>query len=246
MNDNNKNNILFEPPNSRSNRGPVRNRPPRPPFPPNRGVRPPNRRPAPPRPKNKFIDENLFSDPNLNKAPKPKKELPENFVVIIIAVIIGLVAIGGIIYYFVTREPSEKEPEVVKNKNIFVGSWNCKEFYTEDGTNYKEGKDYILSVAFDNNDKFIYGSYKDLDNNHTIGTYQYELLRNETDDLQIYYLILSSNKSVNNGKIQTGDFKSQYQTKISVKNGNMMLANVKTKDMFACTSHDRTNPKIEG
>lgn len=244
---NNNSNILFNSnpgPGRPPNRPPNRNRP--------RGPYPPNPRRAGggpqrgPQPKKKFIDDNLFLDPNINKSPKKKKPLPDNLLVIIIAALIGVVAIGGIIYYFVTKEPAEKEPDVKKNSSIFVGSWNCKQYIKDESGRYSPGDKYVISVAFDNDGKFIFGQYEDLNNNYTIGNYQFELLEKPSADLENYNLGLFANKAVTGGYIQTGNFKSVYKTSVSKKDGSMLLMNQNPdKDAYICSSHDRTNPKIE-
>lgn len=228
-----------------SNIPPAGNRPRRGPYPP-RGPVPRGRGPVRgPAPKKKFIDDNLFIDPKLNKPKKEKEPFDNNKLVIIIAIVIGVLALGGLIYYFVTKEKPAEGPKKVQNKNIFVGSWNCKDWLTEDGRNYYPGDKYIISIAFDNNGKFIFGSYNDLDKNYSVGNYQYEFVQKSDDNLEIYNLGLFANKAVKNGYIEIGNYESIYKAGISSKDGQMLLDNQKKESMYICSSHDRTNPKIE-
>lgn len=199
-------------------------------------------------PKKKFIDDNLFLDPNLNKPPKSPIKITKNFIVyILIGVIVVLVLVGiFMLIKNIIKNKKPNEPGVIVNKNIFVGSWNCKDYITTDGKNYTVGDKYIISLSFDNDNKFKFGSYNDLENNYSVGNYKFNFVQAKTDDIHIYNLLLSSTKAIKDGKLNVGKYSSEYLVEISKTNGNMILGNKTNKSVYICTSNDRTNPKIEG
>ncbi len=96
---------------------------------------------------------------------------------IVIGMIIGI-ALIAILSSFIFLNKSYRN-------NEFVGTWDCKGV----GKTAK-GDNYVLTIKFDNNGKFLYGPYAELDKESTKGTYEVK----EKDKKDNYTIILKFNK----------------------------------------------------
>ena len=101
----------------------------------------------------------------------------KNQIYLIIGIIIGL-ALVIIISSIVFHNKSYRN-------NDFIGTWDCKGI----GKTAK-GDNYVLTIKFDNNNKFIFGTYAELDKDSTKGTYVIK----ENDKKGTYTIVLSFNK----------------------------------------------------
>lgn len=126
-------------------------------------------------------------------------------------------------------------------KNI-IGTWNCKSF---DGNG--ESEDYIVTMILNNENKFQWGKYNDVKDNHVIGTYEFKELykTNDSNNTNGYSLTLTGDEYVSDGILQNEPYQSTYKVIIAKNTEEALLMNTITYNMYYCYRSDKTSSKIE-
>lgn len=110
--------------------------------------------------------------------------------------------------------------------NVFVGTWDCKGI----GKTAK-GDNYVLTIKFDNNNKFIFGPYAEIDKDSNKGTYEVK----ENDKKDNYTIVLSFNKK-----------EEELKAVLSKKNDQTVVTLTDVDDAsYICYLTTNKNPNIK-
>lgn len=126
--------------------------------------------------------------------------------------------------------------------NPVIGTWDCKGF-----SGLGLGDDYIVTMQLNNDNEFIWNKYNDAENNHVIGTYEFEDLHkiDYANNTNYYQITLNGEEFVNNGKLQSEVYKSKYEMGISKNTDEAVIINVNTNNMYYCYRSNRKDPEIK-
>ena len=119
--------------------------------------------------------------------------------------------------------------------NPIVGTWNCKSY-----GNSKESSNYVVTLKLNRNNTFVWNKYGDEKNNYIKGKFEYKYVNKENNSNGYFYysITLNSEEFVEDGKLQTNKYKSQYEmgvgTALSKTRGMAVLINVSSYNMYYC------------
>lgn len=130
-----------------------------------------------------------------------------------------------------------------------IGTWNCKAF----NNGYYEDLDYVVTFKVNKDNQFLWSKYNDEQNNYVYGNYEFKDLekKNNNGTFSYYSLTLNGEEYINNGQLQTEEYKSKYEMGVSKnrdENDNepdAILMNETTYNMYACFLVDDSSSKIE-
>ena len=123
--------------------------------------------------------------------------------------------------------------------NEISGTWNCSVFPVG------EDSEYIVTLKI-NRDKFLWGEYGDILDNHVIGSYEFKDLHktNSSGEFKYYSLKVEGEEYVVNGELRNKRYYSSYE--IALKEDKAVLMNnAGTGSMYLCYRVDSSLPDIE-
>lgn len=161
---------------------------------------------------------------NKNKCGQKIAGIVLNIVSMIISIIV-LITFIFIIFIFEHHWEENFAPTPVS------GSWNCKSF---GGSGV--GDNYIVSLYLDNSNYFSWNKYNDEYNNHVYGYYTYTDLEktNNSGEYKYYNLKLDGYEFVSDGELQDEDYVAEYEIGINDEQGEAILMNIYTYNMYYC------------
>lgn len=175
---------------------------------------------------NRLTQENTINNVQQNNIDKQNKNSKKT--ITIIAIIISCI-IAFIVIIFIAGKAIYEHS--MKPINIITGTWNCKNF---DGYDY--GYNYSVEFKLNKNMTFEWNKYDDKKNNYVHGTFTYEDLnkQNESETYSYYYVTITGDKYVINGKEQAELYKSKYEMGVNNNGDEAILMNMATYNMYYC------------
>ncbi len=120
-------------------------------------------------------------------------------------------------------------PRFFNSVNPVMGTWNCGSL--------ENSTQYVITLKLNKDKTFIWNKYGDEKNNYVKGTFKATDLKktNHSSQFSYYSVSLDGEEFVQNGILQTEEYKSQYQMGISTEGSKQaVLMNLTTYNTYYC------------